>query len=72
MSCCQFQSLPTIDLGNTTGRKDIVVVGSKVDKLEFLKVGLLNLRLASQIPGGKIFALSYQVCAGDNTKKLTS
>ena len=54
------------------GRREIVRVDSEVDTLEFLEVGLLKLRLVSQIPGGKISALSYQACAGDNTKKLTS
>ena len=53
MSCCQIQILPTVDLSSSTGRKEIVRVDSKVDKLEFLEVGLLKLRLVSEIPGGK-------------------
>ena len=69
MSCSQIQILPT-------GTVYLVVLrvekdcgsNSKLDRLRFLETGLLKLRLVSQIPGGKISALSYQDCAGENTK----
>ena len=67
MKCCHVQNLPTVYLGVLPVEKDC---GSEsmVDRLKFLEIGLLILRMVSEIPGDKISALSYKACAGENTK----
>ena len=64
MGCVGFRFCLPYALAVLPVEKDCGIK-SKVDKLKYLEVGLLKLRLVLQVPGGKQSALSYQECAGD-------